>query len=63
MAARKGTMQDWLRRNNVPFDERMLKVELLHLCKTHKSEPRYVVDEMLKERGHTAIRLPPIMPI
>ena len=52
-------MQDWLRRNNVPFDERMLKVELLHLCKTHKPEPRYVVDEMLKEHGHTAIRLPP----
>ena len=55
MAARK----DWLTRNNIPYDERMQKAELLHLCKMHKLESRFVVDEMLKEHGHTAIRLPP----
>ena len=59
MAAREGVMKDWLRWNNIPYDERMLKVELLQFCKTHKPEPRFVVDEMLKEHGHTAIRLPP----
>ena len=37
----------------------MLKVELLELCKTHRPLPTYVVDESLKQHGHTAIRLPP----
>ena len=60
MAARKDVMQDWLTRNNIAYDERMLKAELLQLCKTHKPEPRFVVNEMLKEHGLTAaIRLPP----
>ena len=59
MAARKAVMRDWLTRNNIAYDESMLKAEILQLCKTHKPEPRFVVDEMLKEHGHTAIRLPP----
>ncbi|PSN29635.1 hypothetical protein C0J52_27906 [Blattella germanica] len=32
----KTFMQDWLWRNNVPFDTNMLKVELYSLIKTHK---------------------------
>ena len=39
--------------------QRMLKVELFELCRTHRPLPTYVVDETLKQHGHTAIRLPP----
>ena len=37
----------------------MLKVELLELCKMKKPEPVYTIDQILKENGHEAIRLPP----
>ena len=37
----------------------MLNVELLELCRTHRPLPTYVVDETLKQHGHTAIRMPP----
>ena len=37
----------------------MLKVELLELCRMHRPLPTYVVDETLKQHGHTAIRMPP----
>ena len=37
----------------------MLKVELLELYKMHRPLPTYVVDETLKQHGHTAIRLHP----
>ena len=37
----------------------MLIVELLEVCRTHRPLPTYVIDETLKQHGHTAIRLPP----
>ena len=37
----------------------MLNVELLELCRTHRPLPTYVVDEALKQHGHTAIRMSP----
>ena len=37
----------------------MLKVELLELYKMHRPLPTYVVDETLKQHGHSSIRLPP----
>ena len=58
-STRKADIQAWLTRNNVAWSNDMLKVELLELCKTHRPLPTYVVDESLKQHGHTAIRLPP----
>ena len=37
----------------------MLNVELLKLCRTHRPLSTYVVDETLKQHGHTATRMPP----
>ena len=37
----------------------MINVELLELCRTHRPLPTYVVDETLKQHGHTTIRMPP----
>ena len=36
-----------------------LNVELFELCRTHRPLPTYVVDETLKQHGHTAIRMTP----
>ena len=52
-------VQAWLTRNNVAWSNDMLNVELLELCRTHRPLPTYVVDETLKQYGHTAIRMPP----
>lgn len=58
-ATRKADMQSWLSRHNIQFAPKMLKPELLMLCKQHKTEPVYVVDELLARHGHQALRLPP----
>lgn len=55
----KSDIQEWLTRNNIPFTKGMLKPEHVYLCKLSKPQPRFVVHEMLKEHGHTALRLPP----
>ena len=52
-------VQAWLTRNNVAWSNDMLNVELLELCRTYRPLPTYVVDETLKQHGHTAIRMPP----
>ena len=56
---RKADIQDYLRRHNVTFAENMLKAELLQLCKRHKQQPVYIIDEILRKLGHLALRLPP----
>ncbi|XP_053372912.1 uncharacterized protein LOC128546425 [Mercenaria mercenaria] len=55
----KAEVKNWLRRNNIRFDDNMLKPELLELCKRNKPAPKFVVDNILKSHGHDCIRLPP----
>ena len=59
MSSKKADIQAWLRKNGISFTEDMLKAELLYVCKEHKPSPKFVVDELLREHAHTAIRLPP----
>ena len=51
--------QPWLRRNNIQYDETVLKAELLALVKQFKSDPRYRIDQVTGEAGHTVLRVPP----
>ncbi|XP_054283269.1 uncharacterized protein LOC129000331 [Macrosteles quadrilineatus] len=61
--SKKADMHTWLMKKGVPFSNNMLKVELLQLIDIHKSgHKRYVIDEMLGEHGHTALKLPPYHP-
>ncbi|XP_045202333.2 uncharacterized protein LOC123555810 [Mercenaria mercenaria] len=57
-ATRKSDIQGWLRRHNIDFDEKLLKAELLDLCKRNKPSPEYLLDRILKEHGHDCLRLP-----
>ena len=53
-------LQAWLiRRNNIQYGENFLKAELLALVKQYKSDPRYRIDQVTREAGHTVLRLPP----
>ena len=57
-STRKADIQSWLERNQIVFSPNMLKTELLELCKRSKPEPKYILDEMLKQHGHECLRLP-----
>ena len=58
-ACRKGDTQEYIRRHEIPFGPKMLKAELLEICKRHKKAPVYIVDEILRKHGRLALRLPP----
>ncbi|KAL4702116.1 hypothetical protein ACJJTC_010682 [Scirpophaga incertulas] len=51
-------MQNWLRDNNVPFDESMTRKELYLIILRTKPPKKYVVDELMKEHGQEIVRLP-----
>ena len=57
-SARKAEIQAWLDRNNIRYDQRMLKAELVEICKREKPEPTYVLDSTLQQHGHDCLRLP-----
>lgn len=58
-ASNKSAISAWLDRNNVHYDKKNLKAELLDLVKQNKPRPRYVIDELASEYGHEVLRLPP----
>ncbi|XP_072392335.1 uncharacterized protein [Diabrotica undecimpunctata] len=56
-------MIDWLIKNNITFNPQSFKPELYALIKYHKNRfKRYEFDELLREYGHTPLRLPPYHP-
>ncbi|KAG8268245.1 hypothetical protein J6590_108454 [Homalodisca vitripennis] len=61
--SRKCDMQAWLLEKNIPYSHTMLKVELYEIIKANKpAYKRYVIDELLGEKGHVVLRLPPYHP-
>lgn len=59
-AWRKDSIRDWLRSKNIPFEDSLLKTELLQIVKQHKSNyNKYVIDELAYEKGIIVLRLPP----
>ena len=61
-STRKADLQEWLRKHNVPFDNTMLRPQLLALAKANKPSPKFVIDTIAKEKGHEILRLPPYHP-
>lgn len=60
ISSKKCLMVEWLNKFNIPFEPDMKKAELLEIINLHKPRfPKYVIDELAKNHGHTVIRLPP----
>lgn len=58
----KADMTGWLDRHGVQYDVTMKKANLIDLINKHKPlEKVYKVDALLREHGHTVLRLPPYM--
>lgn len=56
----KVDIQKWLSTKGVPFEDDMVRTELLALVKRMKpSAKRYLVDEMAKAENKSVLRLPP----
>ena len=62
MSKFKADIQAWLTTHNIPFDKKLLRLELLALAKANKPEPQYIIDDIAKEKGHIILRLPPYHP-
>lgn len=58
-STKKADIRAWLQRHGAAYSPEMLKHELLTLCKIHRTALVYVVDEVLEQHGHKALRLPP----
>lgn len=59
MSAKKSDMIECLNKFSIQFEPEMKKAELLEIINLHKPRfPKYFVDELAKERGHTVIHLP-----
>ncbi|XP_050500717.1 uncharacterized protein LOC126880714 [Diabrotica virgifera virgifera] len=59
-AWKKQDVLDWLRNKYLPYEDGMVKAELLKIARQHKSKyKKYVVDKMAERRNITVLRLPP----
>lgn len=59
----KQEMVDWLVRHNFFFDTSSSKPELYHIIKTNKENlTELAIDRLLKQQGHSVVRLPPFHP-
>ena len=57
---KKDRLRNWLTKNNVQFPELALKDDLWALAREKASkEPRYKVDDLVRQYGHEVLRLPP----
>ncbi|CAG2191755.1 unnamed protein product [Mytilus edulis] len=51
-----------LRLHEIQFDNKLLRPQLLALAKANNQTPKYVIDNIARERGHDILRLPPYHP-
>ncbi|XP_063633868.1 uncharacterized protein LOC134804684 [Cydia splendana] len=59
----KQEMMDWLTEHNISYNRLMYKTSLYELIKQNKERFReYHIDAILKEHGHSVLRLPPYHP-
>lgn len=60
---RKNDMIKWLVERNIAHDSAITKPELYEIIKAHKTAyPKYKLDTLLSEKGHSVLRLPPYHP-
>lgn len=55
-------LRDWLTHNEIPWEQNLLKIELMELCKRFASKPEYALDQLASEQGHSILRTPPYHP-
>ncbi|XP_063404616.1 uncharacterized protein LOC134688078 [Mytilus trossulus] len=59
---KKADIQAYLRLHEIQFDNKLLRPQLLALAKANNQTPKYVIDNIAREKGHEILRLPPYHP-
>ncbi|GBP40879.1 hypothetical protein EVAR_88940_1 [Eumeta japonica] len=62
MKSLKIEMQQSLERRNIPFDISLRKCDLMKIIDGHNVEKQFMIDEIIKAKGHTVLCLPPYHP-
>lgn len=52
-SAPKAEIQSWLDRKGILFALGMIEAKLITLLKQHKPPPKYVIDELASQAGHS----------
>lgn len=61
--SRKAVMIAWLIKHNISYDAALTRPELYEIIKPHKERfTEFAIDRILKEHGHSVLRLPPYHP-
>ncbi|RHZ27611.1 hypothetical protein DYB37_012142 [Aphanomyces astaci] len=58
----KATLMAWLAARAVSYDAKIMKAELLDLCRQHRETPSYATQVLATECGHTLLFTPPYHP-
>ena len=61
-ATKKADLIRWLELRRLSYPSSATRPELLQICRKNRPEPRYKVDNCIREWGHEAVRLPPAHP-
>ncbi len=61
-SSKKEDIIKWLKRNEIPCQDDMLKSELTELCRRFANAPEFKLDKLAEEYGHTVLRTPPYHP-
>ncbi|XP_054015963.1 uncharacterized protein LOC128896630 [Hylaeus anthracinus] len=56
---KKADIQQWLRARGITFADDIIKIELLHIMKQQQVPDNYAVDEIVKRKNVTILRLLP----
>ncbi|OXA37923.1 hypothetical protein Fcan01_27365 [Folsomia candida] len=55
-----GVMKSWLKKKQIPFDQKMIKKEIWKLVMAEKKNAEHLfIDRLAKTHGHEVLRLPP----
>lgn len=60
--SRKGQLQDWLTKSDIPWTPDMLKPELYELCKRFAPAPTFKLNQLAEACGHRILRTPQYHP-
>lgn len=58
-STRKADIVNWLIKHGISFAAEATRLELLKLSQQHKTQPQYLVDNLIRNWGHEVVRLPP----
>ena len=58
-ATNKAELMKWLEKRNIDIPNGATRCQLLNLCRQHRPQPQYAIENIVQEWGHQVVWLPP----